>query len=224
MAVDEALLERAEAGVAVVRTYEWVEPTLSLGYFQRLADARAEERFRDVTIVRRPTGGGALWHHWEITYAIILPRDHDLARRHSDLYDAVHLEIAHGLSETGARRRGAVGLMGRRPFLCFSDQDPADVLVGRWKVVGSAQRRRAGAVLQHGSVLLARSDTTPELPGLAEATASNWPDRDWPDWLQERLLTACGLEGHASDLTAGEREWAQALIEKYDDPTWTARR
>src|SRR5689334_9170111 len=64
MALDEALLDAvdAEPSSAVLRTYGWSEPTLSLGYFQAIAEAEADPRWRDVPIVRRPSGGGALWH------------------------------------------------------------------------------------------------------------------------------------------------------------------
>src|SRR3954454_7619680 len=75
MAWDEALLDAVnnEPTTAVLRTYGWAEPTLSLGYFQRFAAAEADPRFQDAAIVRRPTGGGALWHELEITYALIVP-------------------------------------------------------------------------------------------------------------------------------------------------------
>ena len=74
MALDEALLERSAggAGTAFLRTYGWTTPTLSLGYFQRLAEVQADPRFRSVPLVRRLTGGGAIWHHHEVTYALVV--------------------------------------------------------------------------------------------------------------------------------------------------------
>ena len=86
MATDEALLESvaAKASSAVVRTYSWSVPTLSLGYFQPIARAEAEPRWRGVPIVRRPSGGGALWHDREVTYAVVVPRSHPLSRRSGD--------------------------------------------------------------------------------------------------------------------------------------------
>ena len=74
MALDEAMLEEAARGdAAYLRFYGWTVPTLSLGYFQRMADVRADPRWAGVPIVRRPTGGGAIWHHHELTYAIAVP-------------------------------------------------------------------------------------------------------------------------------------------------------
>src|SRR5689334_22732481 len=68
MAVDETLLEAAAAGTASLRFYGWSAATLSLGYFQRAAD-----RLVALPWVRRPSGGGAIVHHLEVTYCLALP-------------------------------------------------------------------------------------------------------------------------------------------------------
>ncbi len=161
MALDEALLESvcAEPTAAVIRTYAWSEPTLSLGYFQEFS-ATADPRWQGAAVVRRATGGGAIWHEHEITYTVVVPRAHRLGARAVDLYQGVHAAIAAMLQKAGAlaRRRGDDPDRPDRPFLCFQDRDPEDLVVGRCKVVGSAQRRWHAAVLQHGSILLARAD------------------------------------------------------------------
>lgn len=226
MAWDETLLETAETGSAVFRTYGWSRPTLSLGYFQRLADAESDPRWRDAPVVRRPTGGGALWHDRELTYALALPRSHPLSRRHVDLYEAVHEAIASGLRaiHLTAARRGTTEPSSQRPFLCFLDCDASDVIVGPSKVVGSAQRRRSGAILQHGSLLLARSPRTPELPGLEELGLSRAQDVLGPGRIGDLILTACGLTAQEGLPTDEERRRAQELQAKYREPTWTGRR
>src|SRR4051812_24733304 len=73
MAADEALLVSAAGGAASLRFYGWAAPTLSLGYFQPHAPARARAELAALDWVRRPTGGLALVHHHEITYALALP-------------------------------------------------------------------------------------------------------------------------------------------------------
>src|SRR5829696_8825707 len=73
MAADEALLASAAAGVASLRFYGWTEPTLSLGYFQPHAPARSLPALASLAWVRRPSGGLALVHHHEVTYALALP-------------------------------------------------------------------------------------------------------------------------------------------------------
>src|SRR5262249_14314229 len=74
MAADESLLRSAlERNVATLRFYTWTEPTLSLGYFQAHADRSTDPRLGAVAVVRRHTGGAAILHHHEITYALALP-------------------------------------------------------------------------------------------------------------------------------------------------------
>jgi lipoate-protein ligase A len=231
MAIDEAILDlAAEDGTATFRTYEWSVPTLSLGYFQRLEEAAADPRLRGVPVVRRPTGGGAIWHHHEITYALALPRSHPLAGRATALYEAVHEAIAAALRAAGvpARRRGEIDIAENRrdrPFLCFTDRDPADIVISAAKVVGGAQRRRSGAILQHGSVLIRRSERLPELPGLGDlaTVAVDWPL--WDEHLRERVLDALGLHPRPGVPSRADRNRAAAIERRvYRDPAWTGRR
>jgi lipoate-protein ligase A len=231
MALDEALLEAVadDPSAAVLRTYDWTVPTLSLGYFQRWADALADPRWQDAPIVRRPTGGGAIWHDRELTYALVVPGDHPLARPNTALYHAVHEAIAGLLRSQGlaADRRGAEAAPeeASRPFLCFSDRDPEDIVAGGVKVVGSAQRRRAGAVLQHGAVLLARSSTTPELPGAGDLGPVPPDAMFWANLLRERIPAALGLRAQSHDVPDAVRQRARTLEQAvYRDSAWTRRR
>lgn len=231
MALDEALLDAVadDPSAAVLRTYDWTAPTLSLGYFQRWADALADPRWRDAPIVRRPTGGGAIWHDRELTYAVVVPGDHPLARPNTELYHAVHEAIADLLRSQGlaADRLGAEATPdgARRPFLCFSDRDPADIVAGGVKVVGSAQRRRAGAVLQHGAVLLARSSATPELPGAGDLGPVSPDAMSWANRLRERIPAALGLRAQSRDVPDAVRRRARTLEQTvYRNPEWTRRR
>ncbi len=144
MALDEALLDAvaAHGGAAYLRTYTWTVPTLSLGYFQQLALVRSDPRWRSVPIVRRLTGGGAIWHHHELTYALILPATHPSTRPHTAVYRAVHGAIARVLGELGVLvdRRAEVDPEptegGVRPLLCFADLDPEDLVYQGFKLVG----------------------------------------------------------------------------------------
>src|SRR3954453_640744 len=134
MALDEALLDEVaeDPTHAVLRTYSWSSPTLSLGYFQKMADAEAAPRWRGAPIVRRPTGGGAIWHHHEVTYALVLPATHPIGRQRVRLYPAVNPTIAGFLRAQGVaaeRRRASARQRGaERPFLCFADRDPEDLV------------------------------------------------------------------------------------------------
>ena len=172
MAADEALLNAAAEGAPGGRWYRWSEATVSLGYFQR----GPELHLPNLPRVRRLSGGGAIVHHHEWTYALAVPRGHRLARSPEAFYEAVHGELIAALAAAGveARLRGDGDRAAEGRTLCFLRADPRDVVVTDAagdvrKVVGSAQRRRRGAVLQHGSLLLAASPHAPELPGLTEA-------------------------------------------------------
>lgn len=171
MAVDETLLETAvEERAATVRWYRWSEPTVSLGYFQDSASVLAAPRFAPLATVRRLSGGGAILHHLELTYSLTLPPGHPLVRDHERLYERVHEAIIDVLARHGvpARLRGQTRQRRDEPFLCFSRGDARDVVIDGHKVVGSAQRRRRGAIVQHGSVLLRRSPHAPEFPGILD--------------------------------------------------------
>ena len=180
MALDEALLDTVaeDPSFALLRTYGWTEPTLSLGYFQPIAQAEADPRWHGVPVVRRPTGGGAIWHHHELTYALVVPAAHPLARPAAALYHAVHSALAallrrHGV-DTAPRGAAPPSPSAPRPFLCFADRDPEDLVCQGAKIVGSAQRRRSGAILQHGSMLLRHSSFTPEFPGVGDLVGGEY--------------------------------------------------
>ena len=232
MALDEALLDEVAEGPtrgAVLRTYGWSAPTLSLGYFQKVADAEADPHLREAPIVRRPTGGGAIWHHHEITYAVVIPGDHALARHADDLYRATHAAIADLLGTQGvaAGRRGASPASFTRdsPFLCFTDRNSEDIVFQGFKLVGSSQRRRPGALLQHGSVLLARSPVDPGLPGVGDLCPVRTDPQYWSSLLLESLPAALGLVGQSADIPGEIRRRAEVLRrEVYGAPSWTRRR
>jgi lipoyl(octanoyl) transferase len=239
MALDEALLDWVSGGEDSVylRTYGWTVPTLSLGYFQSLAEARADTRWASVAMVRRPTGGGAIWHEHELTYALVVPAKHPMARCRTDLYRVVHAVFAEVLMTCGAGGHGnrlagntSVGIAPeqtehKRPLLCFTDRNPHDIVIGGFKVLGSAQRRRVGAVLQHGSLLLDRSDFTPELRGVRNVADIPLGPREWSDQLIERIPGALGSRPIAVPVPGAVRDRARRLEETiYRSLGWTALR
>ncbi len=160
MAVDEVLLaQAAETGACYWRIYRWEEPTLSLGYFQDVADRQAHAASRGCTLVRRPSGGGAIVHDREITYSVALPGTHALGKHRQRLYHEIHSTVVALLAHRGLEASLSSGQSvdaARQPFLCFQRRAPGDVLVRTVKVAGSAQRRVREAVLQHGSLLVGR--------------------------------------------------------------------
>lgn len=214
MAVDEVLLTSAvQEGCCSLRWYRWQEATLSLGYFQQADDPLIEDRFDGLPRVRRLSGGGAILHERELTYACALGAHHALALRPLSLYAAMHDAIVRVLSEFGIllRARGETDRSRDAHFLCFNRGDANDLLYRAHKVLGSAQRRRRGAVLQHGSLLLWRSPAAPEFPGILDLCES--PPQ--LDVLQAKLIEATtriiGGTMSNAELTETERRLTSEL-------------
>jgi lipoate-protein ligase A len=243
MAVDEALLERAaEDGVPTLRIYRWQHPTLSLGYFQEHAQRSSHPASRDAPIVRRLSGGGGIMHDQEITYSLALPSTHRLATDTQLLYDTVHQAIVQWLAEFTAMKNSAWrlalsaghprGTRREQPFMCFQRRSPGDVLLVEsgansptHKIVGSAQRRRRGSVLQHGSILWSTSSFAPEIVGFAQLTSESVSLAEATECFSASLLASLGLEGENSKLTGKTLAAAQKRrAERYDLRDWTERR
>ena len=201
MAVDAALLDESlRAGMTFVRLYRWDEATLSLGYFQKPEERLDDPRFANLPWVRRLSGGGAILHHHEQTYSCTLPPSHPLAGQPFQLYHLMHAIVIDWLRERGvdAVPRGHDSDGRTAPFLCFQRAAAPDLVVRGHKVLGSAQRRRRGAVLQHGSLLLSASESARELLGVAELAASfEWTDKSAAE-LGYRMARALG------DVSIGE--------------------
>ncbi len=173
MAIDEWLLSQAlRDGWTVLRFYRWSAPTLSLGYFQARRKPTYPAEVENLPRVRRLSGGGAILHDRELTYSFVVPPRHPLASTPVELYRRMHIAIIAGLAEQGisACLRGQEQADRNGAFLCFLRGDQQDVLMGPHKILGSAQRRRKGAILQHGSLLLESSPHAPDVPGIAELT------------------------------------------------------
>lgn len=159
MARDEALLDEVAAGAPpALRIYRWRRPALTLGRFQ--PDDHVDRATCDalgVEVARRPTGGRALLHGADLTYAVALTRPSDVR----DSVDALYAHLARGLMDGLARlgvRAEVASHDGDPGPVCFASALGSDLRVGRRKVCGSAQVHRGPAVLQHGSVLLDRLD------------------------------------------------------------------
>jgi lipoyl(octanoyl) transferase len=157
MSIDTALLDRAEfEGESWFRLYRWDPPCLSFGRHEPASRRYNRERIRElgIDVVRRPTGGRAVWHGRELTYAVACPCSRFDSLRSA--YLEIHALLLHTLTGLGFRASLAPG--GRTAPLdtgaCFSQPAGGEVLLDGRKVIGSAQVRRKKAMLQHGSILL----------------------------------------------------------------------
>ena len=157
MAIDVALLDRTEqVGESWLRLYRWSPHCLSFGRHEPAARRYNLDRIQELGVdtVRRPTGGRAVWHASELTYAITMPADRFPSLRSA--YVAIHDLLREALGSIGVS--GSLAPPTRTPRLkagaCFARPAGGEVLVNGRKVIGSAQLRRGSSLLQHGSILL----------------------------------------------------------------------
>ncbi len=239
MAIDAALLERARGGERWLRLYAW-EPTLSFGRHEPAArryDRRAIEASA-IPAVRRPTGGRAVWHAGEVTYAVSAPAASLGALR--EAYRDIHFVLRDAIRRLGAPAelapaRRASARDGASTALdagaCFAGSAGGEVLIGGRKVVGSAQLRHGGGLLQHGSVLLDGDQALVGRVTLGQAP----PDRsvllrealdrpvEWGEAAAAIAAAAAEAWGPA-DMTAGVDPIlarAAELGERFRSPSWT---
>lgn len=238
MARDEALMRwTARTGNAAFRVYGWAAPTLSLGRNQRARGCYNLDLARDrgIGIVRRPTGGRALLHHREITYSATLPAA--TPAEASRAYAAINAVLLDALRSMGVDASLAAGADAVAPGLrpCFDAPSAHEIVVRGRKLVGSAQWRHEGALLQHGSILV-RDDQRwiAELlldPAAAgEASAATLHDALGRDPTLEEgaaaLRAALARDATVRDLPADAPSAADFadLLARHRDDAWTWRR
>jgi lipoate-protein ligase A len=246
MAVDEVLLDGVAEGSAppTLRFYEWAPACLSLGYFQpfEVVDLAGCSRL-GVDVVRRPTGGRAILHDRELTYSVALP----LRLLGSDAgvlpsYHRLSLALERGLKRLGvpvvlAPETAALPLTDHGP-VCFDRPSAHEILLDGRKLVGSAQVRRATAILQHGSILIEprierllaclrlRDGTAGQIEdgvaGLAEV--GGFEPARIAGVLADAFAEEFGARLVKSPLRPDERRAAEALaVLKYQAVAWTER-
>jgi lipoate-protein ligase A len=162
MALDQAIVEAVSRGdsLPTLRLYAWEPPCLSLGHAQSLDDVDLE-RLEALSwgLVRRPTGGRAILHTDELTYSVAAPASHpDLAGTVLGSYRTISSGLIAGLARLGleAEVQPEVRLSEKERAnpICFEVPSSYEITVRGRKLVGSAQVRRKGGVLQHGSLPL----------------------------------------------------------------------
>ncbi len=245
MAIDDAMLAFAEKHqVVVLRVYQWAEPTLSLGYFQTLEEREQHEQSRNIALVRRATGGGAIVHDHDLTYSLAIPQRANHVGAAPKTYAAVHVAMVEWLNELGlpaARWQPTYNIaepsvqhkeVASTNFLCFQRRSDGDVVVGGHKVMGSAQRRAQGALLQHGSLLLRRSSYAFELPGIGDlvpqvldrAANGRLFAREMQLRLERGIDALLGVRLKCEEFLAIElMTCATSKMSKFESPQWRGR-
>ncbi len=229
MARDEHLLHSEHFRPAVLRLYAWTPPTISLGYFQRYADmATLPADVRDLAVVRRTTGGGAILHDHEVTYCLVV----DDALPITNQAPEVLYRLAHDCWRRALAADGPVAEMApddfpmptprSGPFFCFEKPGRTDLIIGAQKLLGSAQRRVPGRVLQHGSLLLGRRFAAHPGADIAEQDAERV--ERWCAAFVGNVAAALELEPRLTSWTAAQLADVTLRRERYAGAAWTRRR
>ena len=222
MAIDHAMLESVQDDSApILRFYRWSEPTLSFG---RNQPARGVYDGDGCAKVRRPTGGLAVLHHHEITYAIALRADRLGGPRAT--YIAVNHALLAGLRELGVNASIAAG-HPRAAFgsvqPCFAEAAEGELVARGRKLVGSAQRYERRSILQHGSILLSNDQPAGAI-GLDELLGRAPSPAETAEALRSAFGRVCGISLAPAELSPRERQRAGELAELYASEAWTWRR
>lgn len=212
MAADEVLLETAaDRGRPLLRFYTWDRLAVSIGYIQRLDAAPA-----GYAAVRRPTGGGVVYHDHDFTYTVIFPDGHwlcGLDRLQS--YDWLNRAVQAGLQKLNLQADLADSTIphevDRLNMICFNNPTRYDILLDGEKIAGSAQRRTRNGILHQGSLHFGGPLPLPR-HALGEVLLQGF----------RKILqvTTQDYEPDANLLAQIDRR----ANEKYDTPEWNARR
>lgn len=243
MAVDEAIMRSCaqEQSPPTLRIYSWKCPSVSLGYMQTVDKSRLDLdycREEGIEVVRRITGGRAVVHGSDLTFSIAL-NEHDLPKEcHSVL--ASHRWLMGGIVE-GLRSmkidaeigsaQGSINPRDTKGADCFAHIAECDVRIGLNKVVGSAQVRKWGAILEQGSIPCEKSII--DLGRLFSRKSRINYDSYLPEWTTYEAIEQALAGGFArffetvmepGALTGDEQHLARTLeTEKYSVDDWTNR-
>jgi lipoyl(octanoyl) transferase len=237
MALDEAmLLTAAETGETLVRLYSWSRPSVSFGRNQRCAGNYTPERCAalGVPAVRRLTGGRALLHAREVTYAVAAPNSAAATLRGG--YEAINdllLAALHDLGVDAARATPRSRTPSPDLAPCFESPSTGELVVGTRKLVGSAQHRGEHAFLQHGSILIDDDQSMLNALSLVPLPVVPTPATLRGCGHGAAMLVAAldaalrefvtGDIVETSDSTLPARH-VEAAASRYRDPRWTWRR
>jgi lipoyl(octanoyl) transferase len=243
MAVDEALADSARTTLRpVLRVYRWSPRCLSLGRNQPAEGHYDVDAIlkAGADVVRRPTGGRAVLHDRELTYSVSVPEG--MLGSPRETYRRIHSALVAGLLRLGVTAEVRPRSPGRAsaPSLvpCFQEPAEGEIVAGGRKLVGSAQVRLRGSILQHGSLLMEDSQAavgewtrggTPDHPRDAPATLAHLMGRI-PAWSEVVEALVAGWRDtiraplRESMLMEEESVAAHRLSRRYQDPAWTWQR
>lgn len=194
MAVDEVLLRTAaKRGRPLLRVYSWEKPSVSFGYFQKFPAHLAA----GYETVRRPTGGGVVYHVEDTTYTVVVPPTHALyAMKTAEAYRALHQAVAAAFESPPALHHAPLH-SPQGQYECFQKPVQGDIVADGRKLAGGAQRRTRSGLLHQGSIA-ARLSAEQIRRGFQEALGVGFEKYELPDaeWAMAEKLAR---EKYATD-------------------------
>jgi len=237
MALDHGLAHSLRPGTGVLRFYEWIVPTVSFGKNEpsRGLYSLDEAERQGVAFVRRPTGGRAVLHHLELTYALVFPVGSFSGLKKA--YRLINQGLGRGLELLGATVQLASPSGPSLPpdaGPCFREPTEGEVTALGRKLVGSAQVRLGPAVLQHGSIILdgdqgllgrlRRDGQSVPPPATLRGVLGSMPDGGLlRSSIRKGLEEVLGGGWEDSDYRPDEKMAARGLEGHYGDAGWTWR-
>lgn len=253
MAIDEAIFRETirHQKPPTLRFYGWHPAAVSIGYFQDLIQEINIDRCRlsGVDIVRRMTGGKAVYHRDEVTYSLVAGKSEKRFPHHIiRTYEKISLCLASGLSHLGIKSQLAETKTGNptrtrdMASACFSAPSGNELIVDGKKICGSAQTRTQGGFLQHGSLLLTfdpvetaalillpyASEPSEKLRGSVTAVNEIIPlpvsAEALAAVLEKGFMDELGIRLTEETLTPAEKALSSQLVKKYQSDAWNWER
>ena len=242
MARDHALLRSLGTDEATLRIYRWKYPTVSFGRHERVRGRYDRELAaqRGIGFVRRPTGGKAVYHDRELTYSVVFPLARRWGIRH--IYKEINRAFLEALLSLGVPAIAAQLVQeyspGRSLDFCFQDYMEGELIVEGKKLVGSAQVRERGSILQHGSLLIGQGQECLQalciaggydmtVPGPTSLVEIMEREPSWEDLVlavMEGFRSVFGGDWSEEGLRENEQEAEAHFLKRYASDEWTWRK
>jgi lipoyl(octanoyl) transferase len=250
MAIDEAVLLQHLQGEAppTLRVFRWTQPAISLGRFQQvereIRSTLCEQQ--GIALVRRPTGGRAVYHRDEFTYSLVSSKAYGIPSGIVASYAYLAQGLIAALEQLGVPAELSAGRVSKQPSAaCFASSTQADLTSGGFKLIGSAQVWKEDALLQQGSLpltdradefyaLLYFSDEAARTEALTQYRQQTTPlhtfapQVSWDEVaqaLQTGFSRALAVDFQLGELTPAEWDLAHQLVdEKYSKLDWKTER
>lgn len=255
MAMDELLMNKVRDGEisAALRFYEWEQPALSLGYFQKIHKEIDLDKVNDYgyQMVRRQTGGRGVLHDRELAYSVVLPESYEgMPGTVTESYRVLSNGLLEGFRALGLRAEFSIpgndeekdNLKKVRSSVCFDTPSWYELVVEGRKIAGSAQTRKDGVIMQHGSILLdvdadqlfdmfkysnerlknkQKSAFREKAVAINDISDQHFTAKDLYSAFHDGFKKGLSIETEAYELTDDDNKSLEALINKYQSKEWT---